>query len=113
MLRQQLNKAESDIRQVDEQIRLKEKNITNLKAEIASQANTVNQELIELKLQTPELIQLPGGSNKGIHIVMSQDGKLNSGKYQLQRDLLPIIDELKLKWKQKIQILQVQKEQID
>jgi len=42
----------------------------------------------------------PGKYSKGIHIKMMPDGKLERD-IEMMRDVYPIIEELKAKWKQR------------
>ena len=53
----------------------------------------------------------PGKYSKGIHIKMMSDGKFERD-IEMMRDVLPIIEELKEKWKLKLQDLTYEKDKI-
>lgn len=51
----------------------------------------------------------PGKYSKGIHIKMLPDGRFEN-EIDTMRDIVPIIDELKLKWKDKLKTLNWEKD---
>lgn len=80
----------------------------SLTNEIASQANGVNKHLLALKLQKPKEGEPPSADKKlkgystGIHVEMDpRTGLLNSGKIEHERDLQPLVEDMKQKWRGK------------
>ena len=43
---------------------------------------------------------------------MGADGRLNAGKLEMDRDVIPMIEDLKVGWKAKISRLQAQKDEV-
>ena len=104
-------KVENDIRGTDEQIRMTEKQIQATVNDISNQSQTVNKLLVTLKLQNQQEV-MKGGYSQGIHIQMGPDGLVNKGTIQLERDIQPIIEDMKAKWKTKIAKLNGERDQI-
>jgi len=46
----------------------------------------------------------PGKYSKGIHIKMQEDGTFQND-VEMVRDVAPIVEDLKLKWRDKIEII--------
>lgn len=114
-LKRELHGVEQDIRSADESIRHVEKAIVNTDQEIKSMAEQVNENLAAIKLQRSQKVTEVEDNkyHQGIHIVMSTDtGLLNHGKIDLYRDVVPLVEDLKSKWKAKISSLQQESDKL-
>ncbi len=54
----------------------------------------------------------PGKYSKGIHIKMLPDGRLDNG-VELMRDVAPIIEDLKGKWREKLHLNTQEKDKVN
>ncbi|CDW88927.1 UNKNOWN [Stylonychia lemnae] len=99
----QIQKAELSLKNLEELRRTTESQITQTDKEVANTAQTVNQVLVSLKLQEQGRMTeaTPGKYSKGIHIKMLQNGQFDNS-VDMIRDVAPIVEELKLKWRDKL-----------
>ncbi len=113
-LREAIKGAEDKVRAKDEAIRNTEKRIQSGREEIARVAEQVNSHLVMIGLQKVQNSTDLNNSKyqSGVHIVMSQNGLFNDGKYEMDRDIKPLISEKKANWKIKIAELTQAKDKI-
>lgn len=63
-----------------------------------------------LKLQDQQRVgpNTPGKYARGVHIVMNGDGLLEN-RVQMEQDVRPLVEELKVSWREKIENYDLQK----
>eukprot|EP00347_Sterkiella_histriomuscorum_P009840 403339673 len=115
--KQDIQALDLSINQLNDQYKMIETQIVQSDKEIAQLALQVNQSLIILKLQeqgrpTELANSTPGKYSKGLHIKMLPDGRLD-GVAQMENDVRPIVDELKLRWREKLDIYDRDKAQLN
>ncbi len=110
-MKAQFQRVEAEIRSTEEQIRMTEKQVQLTVSEIANQAHSVNKYLTQLKLQKPQG-QPEAGYSSGFNISMDDEGILDKGKTDMHRDVQPLLEDMKSKWKTKVNELNHQREAV-
>ena len=101
------------MKEINEQRKMIEAQIGMMQRETEKMADQFNHHLVALKLQDPDRTseETNGKYRRGVHIRMKIDGRLEND-FEILRDVAPIVDDLKLKWRGRLQELSDQKSQL-